>query len=137
MKKNKYIWMAVLPMFLSACQDEMIENSFLQNESVYTLSGKMTGGNALSRAQIQLGNTDASAGEVFLWNSGDSFKLYQSFDGQLKSSEFSISNDYSESGEGGNTTAVFTFVSNTLERIIVFWCKNLQNKHSYTGFSLF
>lgn len=108
MKKNKYIWMAVLPMFLSACQDEMIENSLLQNESVYTLSGKMTGGNALSRAQIQLGNTDASAGEVFLWNSGDSFKLYQSFDGQLKSSEFSISNDYSESGEGGNTTAVFT-----------------------------
>ena len=126
MKKNKYIWMAVLPMFLSACQDEMIENSLLQNESVYTLSGKMTGGNALSRAQIQLGNTDASAGEVFLWNSGDSFKLYQSFDGQLKSSEFSISNDYSESGEGGNTTAVFTFIRYAFEFFVVFRSVNIH-----------
>ena len=108
MKKNKYIWMAVLPMFLSACQDEMFENGLLQNESVYTLSGKMTGGNALSRAQIQLGNTDASAGEVFLWNAGDSFKLYQSIEGQLSSSDFSISGDYSESGEGSHTTATFT-----------------------------
>lgn len=105
MKFNKYSWLAVLPMIFTACQDDMlVENQ--QQDKIYTLSAKIDGGEAKSRAQIQLGNSDSSQ-EFFLWNAGDSFDLYQNITDNWKESTFTIGSDYSES-DSGNKTAVFS-----------------------------
>ena len=108
MKLNKYSWLAVLPMFFTACQDDtLVENQ--QQEKIYSLSGTMDGGTAMSRAQIVIGNSaEAAAGETFFWNNGDSFDMYQTVNDEwTKTSTFSISN-YNESGEGDKRTAMFT-----------------------------
>jgi len=76
MRLNKYSWLAALPMIFTACQDDtLVENQ--QQDKIYTLSATMDGGAVMSRAQIQLGNEDAEAGETFMWNEGDEFALFQ------------------------------------------------------------
>lgn len=103
MKFNKYISIAALPMLFAACQNDMpMEDMQLQDQAIYSLSGKMNNG-VNSRAQIQLGNQDVS-GEIFMWNEGDSFLLYQGTEGVT----FNISPDYTEAGEGDKSKAVFT-----------------------------
>ena len=77
MKLKKYSWLAALPMIFTACQEDTLVKEQLQDDKIYTLSATMDGGVAMSRAQIQLGNEDASAGEIFMWNAGDKFALYQ------------------------------------------------------------
>lgn len=102
MKLNKYIGMAVMPMLFAACQNDLAEESIMkQDQPIYTLSGKMDKG-VNSRAQIQLGNQDV-ASEIFMWNEGDSFNLYQGNEAVT----FHISSDYSEAGEGDKTQASF------------------------------
>lgn len=102
MKQNRYISMAAMLMFFAACQNDIsVEDMQLQDQAIYTLSGRM-GNRVNSRAQIQLGNQDVS-GEYFMWNEGDSFLLYQGTDGVT----FNISSDYSETAEGDKTRAVF------------------------------
>lgn len=105
MKLNKYSWLAVLPMIFTACQDDtLVENQ--QQDKIYTLSATMDGDAAMSRAQIQLGNSDANAGEIFFWNEGDSFTLYQEIDGNHSEHIFRI-NGYSEDGDGDKKLASF------------------------------
>ena len=107
MKLNKYIWIAALPMLVSACQNDELNEGMLPADGVYTLSGKMGGSAALSRAQIQLGNEESGNGEMFFWNSDDSFKLYQMVNGELNTTEFTISSDYTEPTQGSQTSASF------------------------------
>lgn len=105
MKLNKYIGMAVMPMLFAACQNDLAEESIMQQDQpIYTLSGKMDKG-VNSRAQIQLGNQDV-ASEIFMWNEGDSFALYQG--GPETEVMFNISSDYSEAAEGDKSTATFS-----------------------------
>jgi len=107
MKLKKYTWLAALPMIFAACQDDvLVENQ--QQDKIYTLSAVMNDGTAMSRAQIQLGNEDASVGEIFLWNEGDSFKMYQNVNDVLKVSTFEIDDNWHEEGDGEKTTAVFS-----------------------------
>lgn len=101
MKINKYIGLAAMPLFFAACQDDILDKGIQQNQPIYSLSGKMDKG-VDSRAQIQLGNPDES-GEIFMWNTGDSFAVYQGNEGV----NFNISSDYNESGEGDKTSATF------------------------------
>ena len=105
MKLNKYIGLAAMAVAFSACQQDMLEGENMQN-GIYTLSGNMAGGAAMSRAQIVLGNTDASAGEKFFWNEGDSFTVYQGENDNYTEHVFTIK-DYTEEGEGDKKTASF------------------------------
>lgn len=105
MKLNKYIGLAALAVAFSACQDDLLEDN-KQQGGIYTLSGKMIGGAAMSRAQIDLDNTDKNAGEIFYWNEGDKFSLYQGDNDDYTEHVFSIT-DYSEEGENKNNTASF------------------------------
>lgn len=106
MKLNKYSWLAVLPMIFTACQDDTLVES-QQQDKIYTLSAKMDGGAAMSRAQIVIGNNaEASAGETFMWNEGDSFTLYQGDNDNYTEHVFNIK-DYTEEGEGDKKTASF------------------------------
>lgn len=105
MKFNKYIGIAIMPMLFAACQNEVMDESMqLQDQPIYTLSGKMNKG-VDSRAQIQLGNPNAS-GEIFMWNEGDCFNLYQG--GAESKVTFNISSDYNESVAGDKSSATFT-----------------------------
>ena len=92
-------------MAFTACQEDMVVND--QQQKIYTLAGKMSGGKTMSRAQIQLNNPN-SGEEIAYWNSGDSFTLYQPSNNYLAQSVFAISGDYSESGNGDKQTAVFS-----------------------------
>ena len=107
MKLKKYIGLAIMPMLFAACQNDTLEENLLQEKGIYTLSGTMPGGSAMSRAQIALGNTDSSK-ESFLWNEGDCFALYQGDNDNLSSHVFTISSDYRETGDGDKKNATFT-----------------------------
>ncbi len=107
MKLNKYIWLAAMPMLFSACQNDTLGDGFLQKDGIYSLSGKMSGGAAMSRAQVVLGNTDGSK-ESFMWNEEDAFALYQGDNNSMTQHVFTISADYSESGTGDKKSATFT-----------------------------
>lgn len=104
MKLNKYIGLALMPMLFAACQNDTLEEGIQQQKGIYTLSGKMMDGGVNSRAQIELGKTDA-AKESFMWNEGDSFVLYQ---GTTEGKVFTISSDYKETGDGDKKNATFT-----------------------------
>lgn len=94
-------------MIFTACQEDTLVKEQQQNDKIYTLSATMDGGTA-SRAQIVIGNeAEASAGEIFMWNKDDSFDMYQYQNGEWEKSTFTISDDYSESGEN-RTSATFS-----------------------------
>lgn len=105
MNFKKYSWMAVLPLFLSACQEDTLVNND-QQQGIYTLSGKMSAGSPLSRAQIELGNQGLK--ETAFWNEGDSFGLIQESDGNYTEKVFTISSDYKEATAEDKSTALFT-----------------------------
>ena len=110
MKMNKYSWLAALPMLFTACQEDALVKE-QQQDKIYTLSAKMTGTPAMSRAQIQFDNEDAGKGEMFFWNEGDSFKLYQTINDNLQSCDFVISSDYKEPEKGSAGEAEFSSVT--------------------------
>lgn len=99
MKLNKYIGIAVMPLLFAACQNDEMDD-MQQNQPIYTLSGIMDKG-VNSRAQIQLGNPDES-GEIFMWNEGDCFNLYQG--GPETEVTFNISSSYT----GNQSSATFS-----------------------------
>lgn len=106
MKINRIIALLACTMAFTACQDDMQEGSMLQNK-IYSLTGKMSGGSTMSRAQIALGDTTSGNGETAYWNKGDEFTLYQrNEDGNWNESVFSIDDSYSETGQ--NTSATFS-----------------------------
>ena len=107
MKLNKYIGMAALAVAFTACQDDTLEGG-KQQHGIYTLSGKMAGGAAMSRAQIELGNQDPSK-ESFMWNEGDAFTVYQN-DGSYNWREQSVFTiqDYSETETADKKNATFS-----------------------------
>lgn len=105
MKINKFIGLLACTMAFTACQNDMLEGDVQQNK-IYTLSGQMTTGKVMSRAQIALGNNNP-AEEVAFWNEGDQFVLFQKISGNLNSSTFTISGGYSETGEN-RQSATFT-----------------------------
>lgn len=105
MKLNKYIGMAALAVAFTACQDDTLEGG-KQQHGIYTLSGKMAGGAAMSRAQIELGNQDPSK-ESFMWNEGDAFTVYQSSNDSWTESVFTIQ-DYSETETVDKKNATFS-----------------------------
>lgn len=107
MKLNKYIWLAAMPMLFAACQNDTLGEELQLKNGIYTLSGKMAGGAAMSRAQVVLGNTDSSR-ESFMWNEGDAFALYQGDYNSLAQHVFTISSDYTETGTGDKKSAAFT-----------------------------
>ena len=106
MKLKKYSWLAALPMIFTACQDDALVENQQQDKMIYTLSAQMDGGAAMSRAQIQLNNPN-SGEELFFWNAGDSFAMYQKQSNDFKTSVFTIASDYQEPTSGGQTSAVF------------------------------
>lgn len=106
MKLNKYIGLAIMPMLLAACQEDALVNGIQDNTGISTLSGTMANGAVMSRAQVTLGNSD-SGKESFLWNEGDEFALYQIENDVLSTHVFTISSDYSETGEGDKKSATF------------------------------
>ena len=75
MNIKKYSWLAALPMIFTACQDDVLVENQPQGQMIYSLSANVNGGNAKSRAQIQL-NNPLSGEEFFYWNEKDSFLLY-------------------------------------------------------------
>ena len=105
MKINKFIGLLACTMAFTACQNDMLEADMQQNK-IYTLSGKMSAGKAMSRAQIELGSSN-SAEEIAFWNKGDAFALYQNINDNLSTSVFTIGDDYSETGEN-RQSATFT-----------------------------
>lgn len=107
MKLKNYIWMTLGSMLFAACQNDTLQDELLSTDSgIYTLKGKVEGGTAMSRAQIELGgNSDT---ESFMWNEGDAFTIYQSSNHELKESVFRIDPSYSESGSADKKTASFS-----------------------------
>lgn len=105
MKINKFIGLLACTMAFTACQNDMLEAD-VQQSKIYTLSGKMSAGKVMSRAQIELGSSN-SAEEIAFWNEGDQFLLFQNIAGSLNSSVFTISGEYNELGEN-RQSATFT-----------------------------
>lgn len=108
MKINKFIGLLACTMAFTACQNDMLEAE-MQQDDIYTLSGKMSAGRVMSRAQIELGSSN-SAEEIAFWNEGDQFYLFQNINKNLNQSIFTISSDYSESGSERQSA---TFVTET------------------------
>ena len=108
MNINKYSWLAALPMIFTACQDDTLVENPQQDKMIYTLSAQVDGDATMSRAQIQLNNPN-SGEELFFWNSGDSFSMYQKMKAEdYNRSDFTISSDYVEPVEGEQKSATFT-----------------------------
>lgn len=107
MNIKKYSWMAVLPLFLSACQEDTLVGNDIQQQGIYTLSGKMSAGSSLSRAQIDLSNTDGSK-ETAFWNEGDAIGIFQKKNGTISENVFTISSEYKEATAEDKGTAIFT-----------------------------
>lgn len=106
MKINRIIALLACTMAFTACQDDMQEG-FMQQNKIYTLTGKMSGGNTMSRAQIELENNVSGSGETAYWNEGDEFSLYQRDENDnWNEYVFSISDDYKESEK--NPTVTFS-----------------------------
>lgn len=114
MKLNKYSWLAACAMVLASCQSDTLKEDLQQKGTIYTITGQMKGGNAMSRAQIQLNNPN-SGQEIFFWNEGDQFDVHQYYREELVSGDpeerystvFTISDDYSATGSEDKTSAVF------------------------------
>ena len=124
MKINKYISLAALAVAFTACQDDTLGESNQQG-TIYTLSGEVSEGKAMSRAQIVLGNTDGNK-ESFMWNEGDAFTLYQGSETQWAQRVYTISNDYKESGSGDKKNAEFTTTNPALaDDYVAFYPANL------------
>ena len=100
---NKLGW-AVLPFALLAasCQnDDFMEAGHEAAEGVMTLHATMA---PQTRAQIALGTEDESR-EIFMWNEGDSFTLYDKTNPTTTSAAFTISG-YSEEAPATEATFV-------------------------------
>lgn len=101
MNLRKYSWLAALPLFFTACQEDVLVEEHAQR-GIYTLSASMDG-SADSRAQIVLNGT-STVKESFHWNEGDAFTLYQlpikdaagNVVTNYSSHEFTISDSYSD-----------------------------------------
>ena len=98
MNLKKYIWLAALPIAFTACQDEVLVENHNSEQGITTLFGIMDDGLSDSRAQIALGNNNAKT-EKFMWNVGDKFTLFQTWQNDTESSlysvhPFTISDDY-------------------------------------------
>lgn len=77
MKVRKYITWAMLPLVLTACQnDEIVSGEPLQNGGVHTIKAYIDNSGKDSRAQIVFGN-DNREEEFFQWNAGDKFTLVE------------------------------------------------------------
>ena len=109
MNIKKYSWLAACAMVLASCQSDTLKEELQQKGTIYTITGQMNGGNAMSRAQIQLNNPN-SGQEIFFWNEGDQFDLYQKVGESVVSGDpnefhttvFSITDGYED-----NTSATF------------------------------
>lgn len=108
MKINKYIGLAVCALFMASCQNDEVVSDQPSDNGLQTLIGQIGRGDADSRAQIQLGNPSSNGLEIFFWNEEDRFKLYQNVNGTLSSSEFLISEEYSEADGGDLYSEFFT-----------------------------
>ena len=106
MKINKYIGLAVCALFMASCQNDEVISDQPSENGLQTLIGQIGSGDADSRAQIQLGNPCSNGLEIFFWNEEDRFTLYQNMNGTLASSEFVISEEYSEA-DGGDLYSEF------------------------------
>ena len=95
MNLKKYIWLAALPMIFTSCQEDMLVENLQQG--ITTLTASMDKAPSDSRAQIVL-NGSNTAKEIFHWNAGDKFTLFQLGDESNAWTEhvFSISSTYSD-----------------------------------------
>ena len=95
MELKKYIWLAALPMIFTACQEDILVKDS-SNQGITMLTATMGEQNPDSRAQIELGGTDAGN---FMWNEGDAFTLFEFFNDDRpgpENREFSINDDYED-----------------------------------------
>lgn len=92
---KKYIFLIWVSFLMVACRQDVCMESYTEKSS-YVLTAEIGKSSADSRAQILLDNQDEGK-EYFFWNKGDAFTLYQQTDGQLKGTDFSISDEYDES----------------------------------------
>ena len=74
MNLKKYSWLAALPMIFTACQEDMLVENLQQG--ITTLTASMDKAPSDSRAQIVLDGSN-TAKEIFHWNAGDKFSLFQ------------------------------------------------------------
>ena len=107
MSIKKYCWLAALPMIFIACQDDALVENQPQDGMIYSLSAQVNGGAAMSRAQIQVGNPN-SGEELFFWNTGDFFRLYQDLGSGYQESTFTIAGDYTEPVDSITPSATFS-----------------------------
>ena len=92
MNLKKYSWMAVLPLFLSACQeDTLVEN---QTQGIYTLKATVDQADPMGRAQVVLGGTSTTT-EKFHWNVGDKMTVLDVSNVEdISQHSFTISSEY-------------------------------------------
>ena len=109
MNIKKYSWLAACAWMLASCQSDALKQELQQKGTIYTITSEMSKGNAMSRAQIQLNNTN-SGHEVFFWNEGDKFDLYQQLRETIESGnpeEFHSTVFTITDGYESNTSATF------------------------------
>lgn len=104
MKLKKYMLLAALPIVFTACQDDVIVENYESGQGITTLYGIMDEGLSNSRAQIAISGTDTKK-EQFMWNVGDKFTLFQTWQKGTESSlysihPFTISDDYTYADYG-------------------------------------
>ena len=123
MKLNKYIWMAVLPMAFTACQEEVMVEEYPLDLAVHTISCSIGGEQVEGRAQIVLGNKNRE-NEIFHWNANDQFTLFQTWytqtdeDGRIDHNTqytYTIDESYNDAEPKGtaNFTSIGSDVSNS------------------------
>lgn len=98
---------ALLPLLFTACQKDGADTTPAPGAAC-TVEAAIDNG-PHSRAQVQYGTQDAADGELFMWNAGDTFTLYDFTDltaSEFPENVFTISPDYDESQPG--VTAAFS-----------------------------
>ncbi|MBQ8889073.1 MAG: hypothetical protein IJY59_06255 [Bacteroidaceae bacterium] len=138
MSIKKYCWLAALPMIFTACQDDALVENLPQDGMIYSLSAQVDGTSSMSRAQVQLNNPN-SGDELFYWNTGDSFSIYQKEkENNYYHSVFKITEDYQEPTESNQTSA--TFIAETPAYASLNYCavypSDVQNEWGSLQFNL-
>lgn len=114
MKLNKYIWLASLPMLLSACQEDALVDNPLVQGSKFVIKASVSEEGSFSRAQIKLKEQeDGRKYGAFQWDEGDKLRMYE-ITGDGENSTISAMHDFEISGYSNTSPSTSaTFVSET------------------------
>ena len=135
MKRITTSWLAalLLPLAFGACQNDDITTDDTPADDAPLTVRATIGNPPQSRAQVKWGNGDTDAGEIFMWNKGDAFKVFDMGVDYLDLTTFTISPDYDEANP--SASAEFTCPAGTTfdsrAMLAAFYCNVTPTTDAY------